>query len=240
MPDPQNYYLRRKTRLLLEFDILANSARSVLDQYFGENANARVVEVRREFENIIPQLPYIGGKQPFTEFIIFTGIFLAVYRVNKVHGKTVQETGELLYEIGRAVLSFYPALLISLFGRMNFSRRYLNRLQERAIVSHQHEYPDDYVYDFIAGDGETFDYGIDYLECTSCKFLAKQGAPELAPYLCPIDILYSEALQWGLTRTQTLAEGADKCDFRFKSGGPTNVAVPVALQHVITQEQGRV
>ncbi|MCJ7583343.1 MAG: L-2-amino-thiazoline-4-carboxylic acid hydrolase, partial [Anaerolineales bacterium] len=71
------------------------------------------------------------------------------------------------------------------------------------------------------------------LECASCKFLAKQGAPELSPYLCPVDILYSDALGWGLMRTQTLAEGAPKCDFRFKKGGKTKVAMPASLQNVI-------
>lgn len=146
-----------------------------------------VIETRQEFERLIPQLPYIGGKQPFTEFIVFTAMLLAVYHVSKSRGKTVEQTGE------------------------------------------------DYVYDFIPGDGITFDYGVDYLECASCKFLAKQGAPELAPYLCPVDVLYSEALGWGLTRTKTLAEGADKCDFRFKKGGSTNVAVPVAMRSLVTR-----
>ncbi len=118
---------------------------------------------------------------------------------------------------------------------MNFSRYYLNRLRKRAIESHQREYPDGYVYDFIEGDGKTFDYGVDYIECASCKFLARQGASELAPYLCPVDILYSEALGWGLMRTQTLAEGDSKCDFRFKKGGPTNVAVPDEMQAIVAR-----
>lgn len=32
-------------------------------------------------------------------------------------------------------------------------------------------------------------------------------------------------LGWGLMRTMTLAEGAPKCNFRFKRGGNTNVAM---------------
>jgi hypothetical protein len=192
-----------------------------------------LAETRREFEALIPQLPYIGGKQPFTEFIVFTGMLLAVYRVSQAHGKTVEETGELVYEIGRAFIKPSPAFLTRFFGGMNFSRFYLRRLRKRAAESHLRQYPDDYVYNFVEGDGKTFDYGVDYLECASCKFLAKQGASELAPYLCPVDILYSDALGWGLMRTQTLAEGAPKCDFRFKKGGKTKVAVPASLQNVI-------
>ncbi len=147
----------------------------------------------------------------------------------------VEQTGELVFEIGRAFLRTFPFFLTRLFGNMNFSRYYLNRLRKRAIESHQREYPDGYVVNFIEGDGKTFDYGVDYLECASCKFLAKQGAPELAPYLCPVDILYSNALGWGLTRTQTLAEGAPKCDFRFKRGGPTKVAVPASMLSIIAK-----
>jgi hypothetical protein len=231
----ETYYLKRKMRFLLEFDLVAKSARSVLKAHFGENASELITQARHEFENLIPQLPYIGGKQPFTEFIVFTAMFLAVYRIYKTQGKTVKETGGLLFEIGREFLHSYPAILLYKFGRMNFSKRHFDRLRKRAIKSHQRKYPDGYVFDFIEGDGKTFDYGVDYLECASCKFLAKQGAPELAPYLCPVDILYSEVLGWGLTRTMTLAEGAEKCDFRFKRGGETNIRVPPVLRDIVSQ-----
>ncbi len=231
---PSRYYTSRKPRLLKEFDLVVRHSRRVLVEYFGdESVDTLVAETRREFEHLIPQLPYIGGKQPFTEFIVFTGMLLAVYRVNKARGKTAEETGRLVYEIGREFLRSYPPILLRMFGGMNFSRFYLNRARKRAIESHKRLYPDDYVYNFVEGDGKTFDYGIDYLECASCKFLTKHGASELAPYLCPVDILYSEALGWGLTHITTLAEGAAKCDFRFKKGGRTNVAVPFEMQSVV-------
>lgn len=230
-----NYYMRHKLRFLLEFNLVAKSAHSVLEKYFGENENALMTEVRCEFENLIRQLPYLGGMQPFTEFIVFTAMFLALYRVNKAHGRTVEQTGEMMYEIGRVFLNFYPAFLRIMIGRMNFSHRYVDRLRKGAAESHRRKYPEGYVINFVEGDGENFDYGVDYLECASCKFLAKQGAPELAPFLCPVDILYSKALGWGLTRTMTLAEDAERCDFRFKKGGKTNVAVPAAMQAIVSR-----
>ena len=233
MSNPSNYYLARKRRFLLEFDLVARSARSVIEKYFGENARTLTAEARREFEALIPQFPYIGGKQPHTEFIIFTGMLLAVYRVNKAHGKTAEQTGEMVFKMGRAFLNSFPTFLLRLLMPLNFSRRYLDLIRKGAIESQQRKYPEGNVIDFIEGDGKNFDYGVDYLECASCKFLAKQGASEIAPYLCPVDILFSEALGWGLMRTMTLAQGADKCDFRFKKGGPTRVAVPAALQDVV-------
>jgi hypothetical protein len=66
MSNPSNYYIARKMRFLMEFDLVARSARSMLNKYFvGKNVNGLLAETHREFEALIPQLSYIGGKQPF-------------------------------------------------------------------------------------------------------------------------------------------------------------------------------
>jgi hypothetical protein len=150
-----------------------------------------------------------------------------MYRVLTRRGETVEQVGTLAYDASAAFLKAYPGFLRRFFGRMTFSRIYLQRLQKRAAESEQRRYPADYVYRFVEGDGETYDYGVDYVECATVKFLKEQGAPELASYLCAADRLYSEALGWGLMRTMTLAEGAEKCDFRFKKGGETIVLLPL-------------
>ena len=67
------------------------------------------------------------------------------------------------------------------------------------------------------------------------KFLRAQGAMKLAPYVCAVDKIASEMLGWGLTRTMTLAEGCEKCDFRFKKGGRTSVPLPESLAHLDKQ-----
>ena len=53
---------------------------------------------------------------------------------------------------------------------------------------------------------------------------------ELAPYVCAVDKVASEMMGWGLSRTMTLAEGREKCDFRFKKGGKTDVAMTQSLR----------
>ena len=230
----KNYYQRHIKRFLKEFDLVAGSARSVLDRYFsGEDVGTLVQKTRQDFETLLPQLPYIGGKQPFTEFVVFTGMLLALHRTNQSRGGTVEQTGELMYEIARAFLSTSPPFVKQLVAGVNFSPFYLRRLQKRAVESHQRQYAGDYVYNFVPGDGVSFDYGVDYLECASCKFLESQGAFELAQYLCPVDILYSQVFSWGLSRTMTIASGSEKCDFRFKRGGPINVTVPPSMQKVV-------
>lgn len=221
----------KPTRLLREFDRMAKYARPLLDQAFsGEDSDCLVNDARREYGTLIPQIPDIGGKQPFTRFITYTAMWLAIYRVMQARGKTAEEAGGLFFRISGTILKAYPAFVVRMFGRNIFTRRYQQNLQKRAAESQLRQYPDDYVYAYVPGDGVNFDYGVDYVECGGCKFLAKQGAPDLAQYICPVDIIYSELFGWGLTRTMTLAEGAAKCDFRFKKGGTTRVKTPAALE----------
>ena len=227
------YYVSRKRKLLKEFDKTLDRIRGLFVSRYGEDSEAVLHEARQEYEALIPQLPYIGGKQPFTQFLISTAWYLSLYRVLKRRGETVEEVGQLLYRASEAYLQAYPRFLRRFLGFMTFSPRYLRRLEKGALESHERQYPGDYVYDYVAGDGVTFDYGVDYIECGPVKFLAEQGAPELAPHICPADILSSEILGWGLQRTMTLAEGAERCDFRFKKGGETQVVVPESLEKYV-------
>lgn len=224
------------SKLMREFDKMTRYAQPALDVAFTrEDIDQLAKEAHQAFANLIPQLPDIGGKQPFTKFIANTAMWLAIYRVLDAHGKTPDEAGVLLYRISQSILQAYPLIVVKMFGRNIFSQRYQQELQKRAAESQMRQYPDDYVYTYVEGDGVTFDYGVDYLECGGCKFLEKQGAIGIAPYLCPVDILYSELFGWGLTRTMTIAEGAPKCDFRFKKGGPTRVKVPPTMTSVVQE-----
>ena len=50
------------------------------------------------------------------------------------------------------------------------------------------------------------------------------GGEAFAPYICMSDIALSDALGWGLKRTQTIADGCHHCDFRFKQGAATQIS----------------
>ena len=110
-----------------------------------------------------------------------------------------------------------------------FSRMFRVLAKRWQIRSHQGRYPEASIVEYIEGDGEEFDYGIDYIECAVCKYLWAEKAFELAPYSCAIDKPVSELMGWGLTRLKTLAEGYPRCEFRFKKGGETNVPIPSSL-----------
>ena len=227
----ETYFISRKSKLLKDFDNLMKKARIVLiSQYGKEFAETIVSETRQEYSKLIPEIPYVGQNRILVQFITGTAQSLAIYRALGNHGKTVEEAGKLYYLICKALLNSYPRIVRWLIGKVSFSKFYLRALKKGALKSQKRLYPGGYVFSFVDGDGREFDYGVDYSECGGCKFLSKQGASELAPYICTADIIYSELFGWGLTRTKTIAEGFEKCDFRFKKGGKTRVA-----SHVIKE-----
>ena len=224
----ETYFASRRLKLLKNFDNLMEKARVVLiSQYGKEFAETLVGEARDEYSKLIPEIPYVGQNRIVVQFMTGTAESLAIYRALGNHGKTVEEAGKLYYLICRAFLNSYPRILHWFIGKMSFSKLYLRALKKGALASQKRPYPGGYVFSFVDGDGREFDYGVDYSECGGCKFLSKQGAPELAPYICTADIIYSELFGWGLIRTKTIAEGFEKCDFRFKKGGKTRVASSV-------------
>ncbi|WP_346109852.1 L-2-amino-thiazoline-4-carboxylic acid hydrolase [Nonomuraea maheshkhaliensis] len=69
---------------------------------------------------------------------------------------------------------------------------------------------------FLRGDEDLF-YGVDVTRCGIVRFLSQQGAPELDPLMCRGDFQITAFLPAGVTfaRSQTLAERAPHCDFRY-------------------------
>ncbi len=223
--DPaKEYYTSRASRLLHDFDRMVSKVKAPIIASYGERrAAVMIAAAREEYRQLLRHLPYVGGEQPFTQFIISSGWFLAFYQVMRAEGASVRETGELAYLLSQTYLKRVPGFARRLLGYMTFTPRYQARLRQRALLSQTHPYPRGYVYSFVEGDGVSFDYGVDYHQCATWTLFQENGAALLTPYLCACDYLYSQLLGWGLTRTTTLGEGGTVCDFRFKHGGPTKI-----------------
>jgi hypothetical protein len=187
-------------------------------------------ESRQEYEALIPRIPFIGNNLAILTFYMPVTRYLAVYRALQNQGRTVEEAGRLIYRMGTE-----EALAISPLGRrvmevLWFSSWLRKRIKKRAIKSQRRIYPVDFVMNYVEGDGQEFDYGVDYIECANCKFLQAENAFEIAPYLCATDKPISELMGWGLYRRTTIADGSPICKFRFKKHGKTQVVIPQSLQ----------
>lgn len=222
-PPGHNYYLSKRSELLKGHDKGTKSLIKILASHFDDDhTNTILMEAHREFESIIPEIPYIGGDENLnTKNLIMASSCLATYRVLKAHGKSVEEIGRIFYEMCEDLVD-YPTVILRLIGRLKYGKGYEKKIKQWAAESQKRQYPGDWVSEFVEGDGREFDYGFDMTECGIVKFFHAQGADEIIPYICvSMDGVFSKAFNRGLVRTMTLAEGYDRCDFRYKRGRET-------------------
>ena len=82
--------------------------------------------------------------------------------------------------------------------------------------SHKRKYENDWVVDILEGGAnDDFELGYDYHTCGICSLCRDEGCFELAKYLCRMDYVLADMMHMRLVRTQTIAEGATYCDFRY-------------------------
>lgn len=220
------YYQARSRALLGDFDRTVSLARRGFERRYGaEFTNTLVHDARREFERLIPEIPHISGlrARPLNVFLRATAQELAVYRAMKRNGRSASEAWEVCHGAIVARMEAFPAWKTWLLRKLMFSGLMRHRVRKRAALGEPIQLGD-FLVRYLTGDGETFDWGVDYVACGNYEFMKQQDAEEFAPYVCMSDIALGEALGWGLTRTQTLADGCDYCDFRFTKGGGSHIS----------------
>ncbi|MFX1280796.1 MAG: L-2-amino-thiazoline-4-carboxylic acid hydrolase [Promethearchaeota archaeon] len=217
-----NFYIKKKKLLMRTFDAMLLIAKQTLIDNFGEEkCNEMVTSTRNEFEKLIPHLPYIGGNDNrLTEPLINAAGLLPILRSVEKQGLEFREIGRITYELFEAFYRMIPQ------SEDIFSEEYLNKERKRARESKLKNYPGDWVSNFIEGDGKTFTFGVDYSECGVYKFYKSQDAEHFMPLVCIADFAQARAYGYGLTRTQTIGNGADICDFRYLKGGSIPRAWP--------------
>ncbi len=225
------YYGARREQYFVDFDDLMTDIHTSTAVRGGVDlADAVVKRAREELNGLFGQLPYIGGdKNELTGNLVQSAGALAFYRAMKERGRTVEEIGEVLYEGFSSYMARTPGWMVGIYTGLQSMGIRPGDLEAAAVTSQKQQYPEDWVFSYVKGDGTDFDWGVDYTECGVCKFFHAQGADELTPYLCVLDFPISKTFQMGLARTETLAMGGKRCDFRYKAGRETPAGWPPPL-----------
>jgi len=211
------YYLTNKEKIIKQFNSLIKTAKNVVLPTYGElDFSSIEKQARDEFEKILSKLPYVGGdKSPYTSLMIQSAQTISFYKVIKPLDLSEREIGKLIYEIAENYAQSISSVKKWLYRRALFSKKVKNYWREWLEASQKHSYPENWVGEFIEGDGKTFDYGINFTECGWMKLISKEGAEEIAPYVCLCDYARMRAVGVEFKRTKTIANGAELCDFRF-------------------------
>ena len=219
----KEYYISRKTEILTQFDTHAKVWRPFLTASYDDKfAETVLKDAREQYEALIPEIPYIGGDvNPMTRHLVRSTTSLVLFKVMKARGKTAVDVGKVIYDaVVEAVIQLPPSPAKELSGE------YIAEEKHKAQKSQEQHYLEDWVWEFVEGNGVEFDYGHNFLECGTQKLYHSFGADEFLPFYCYLDFVTHRTPGWGFSRSMTLAEGCEKCDFRYKKGGETKKGWP--------------
>lgn len=212
-----NYYVPKKTKLLKSFDKTENLVRDYVVSRYGESpADTLTLNARQKYEQLIPHIPHVEGPPALNSFIRIAALELSVFKAMKEHGKSAGEALELCHEAIKARMEAMPKLIKRFIGWYfftGFAKNRARKMSGRDLGG--------FTFDFVEEDDG---WGINYRRCAIYDFFKEQDAEDFSPYACLSDIALSDSMGWGLKRSETLADGCDKCDFRFRKGAKTEIS----------------
>ncbi len=190
-----------------------NLSTQIMGRYFSQLGKKELScqcrkKIYAEYRCILANAQDIGKRNPLLSAYVMAAWFIAM---NRKSGLSPEENYQLLMDGLRSSRIFRMT--------MGDADHYLDpkRIEKQtkwAESTQKRRYEEDWVVNLLPGNGE-YDLGYDYLECGICKLCRREGCPELAKYLCRLDFMFAETMGLHLERTSTLAEGGNKCDFRF-------------------------
>jgi len=211
----EDVHVNRKTARKASKGLIRSAAKVLNERYASDIATQMLNDMENEFETLIPEIPYVGGRKNFFSAMpVKAAIILALYRVLQRKDVSLEEFGKILEAVTKKYMNSFPAWVRVIAGKLWMSRFFRRILIKHSKISQQRDYQEDFVYEVVSGS-EKHVWGIDYLECGITKFLVRQGAPELTVYACILDYVMFPAIGVSLERTGTIAHGCDRCDFRF-------------------------
>jgi hypothetical protein len=233
----ERFYNKLEPKLMRRFGRFLNIIKSQLNpKFLDSEIDILTLKMLNEYEKLFSQLPYLGTKKSSLLYLLLDSTaLLAVMCILEKEGLSLNEIGKLCFDYYELIAKNWrssqdsgktdiTSLLLS--KDYIFQKEFINGQQIYAKESQSKKYPEGYVYEHVEGDGESFDYGVNYLECAVYKFFKKQDAERFIPFICIYDFVMARAAGYGFNRTQTIWNGAPFCDFRYYKEGSTIRAWP--------------
>ena len=220
--------LKRKWLGVLDRALRASTAR--LHKRYGDEKTAKLgMEFRKELEILLERMPRLDehASKIWERQLALTTIFLAMYKVLKRYDHKPDQAWEVCMIVYGSYLGSLPGFVKRRMKKAGFNKRIRQTYMKDQEILSKRKVPEGDLMTFIDGKGRDFDFGMDIHECAKVKFLRREGALEFMPYVCLVDIMINEAMGVGLTRTKTIADGYDFCDFRLSENGEVRIESPV-------------
>lgn len=194
---------------------------SLKDNYPNE-FDIVIANTDKHYKNISTDTTFAKtSTNPLDKRLDFSSYFLALIITLDEQGETFDTIRNICLEIvieyvkpKNKVQEFFKRLLPKLTNTW-FGQIIIKSFHKRISVNSN---ADGFKANVITDKEETFGlgYGIDIIECGICKLFKKHNYQNYSTILCEVDAITSGLAGLKLIRTGTIANGAIKCDFRFK------------------------
>ena len=146
---------------------------------------------------------------------------IVLYKVLSKHGVPIEEAGRICTAIVEKEVDRTPVFVNRLMSWFMFTKFAFNQAKKEA--ARLKDAPANQFRMTIEGAPGLLRMNI--TQCAICWLTQRHDVSEFTPYICEVDRMLSEKLGWGLKRTQTIASGANHCDFVFVKGADTDVTM---------------
>lgn len=196
--------------------------RQFVKEYYPKDFDNILADTEKNYNIISTDTAFAAtSKNPIDRRLDFSSYFLALI-------KTLDEKSETFENIRKICLQITTEYVQPKSKIQEFFKRLLPRMINtwlgQILIKSFHKRvsvninPDGFIANIITDKQETFGlgYGIDIIECGICKLFKKHNYSKYASILCEVDEITSGLAGLQLFRNGTIANGATKCDFRFK------------------------
>ncbi|MGL4596312.1 MAG: L-2-amino-thiazoline-4-carboxylic acid hydrolase [Bacteroidia bacterium] len=196
----------------------------VTENYPNDFGNI-LADTDRHYDSISTDTAFAKtSKNPIDRRLDFSSYFLALIKTLDERAESFENIRTICLQITTAyvqpkskIQAFFKRLLPKMVNTW-LGQILIKAFHKRVSVNTN---ADGFIANIITDKKETYGlgYGIDIMECGICKLFKKHNYSKYASILCEVDEVTSALAGLQLYRTGTIANGAKKCDFRFKLQG---------------------
>lgn len=168
-----------------------------------------------KFMETIPLIPNVDRESPWLKNIIGVAYEIGMWEQLEQMGIPLAEISSITQNVLFKVTSHMPEQMKNMARTTMLSTEYSRCISEQSKTMDKSS---NWEIDFVNPSGtDSFIVGLNIKSCPIITLCKRRNVERYAPYFCKNDYSTYSALDIALTRKQTIAEGAEYCDFRLSS-----------------------